>query len=165
MNGVVEGMDILIEGGPSRGRKLLRLPRVFDRPVTLPCMEVTEGKPLIGSVDAELGIFVELRPNSDTSDVIAFLVGKVIADRVLLIPGRIGKVGTGSELVWFSGGGIDLRFAEAEAVIVAPLSALIMFIDIFRRKPHLPGLADVLATMRGVSRRFDWIGETFSASV
>lgn len=40
-------------------------------------------------------------------------------------------------------------FADADAVMVVPLSDFSLFIDIFRRKPHLPDLADVLAVMPG----------------
>jgi hypothetical protein len=154
MKGDIEGIEMLIEGGPSTGRKLLLLPRIIDDLLALLCIKFADGRLAMGIVDAELGNLVIGWPNSLTSDPMAFLVGSVMADLVEVTPGRGVNKGTGSELVWFSGGGMSLRFAEAEAVRLGPLSALSLFIDIFRRKPHLPDLVDALASILGAFSRF-----------
>lgn len=152
MKGEVEGIAILIEGGPSTGKKLLLSPRLAENPPVPPNIELEGGSPdngaPRGSVEGETGILDW--PNSLMSPPSALRVGKVMADREMLILGRMAEGGPISDTVCNNGGGSDFRLAEAEAASVAfstfsDLSPLSRFIDILRKNPHLPVLVEVLA--------------------
>jgi hypothetical protein len=147
MKGDVEGIAMLMEGGPSTGRKLLLFPRFAEKPPVLPNIEAAEGRLEMGAPSGKVvGEVKTPWPNSDVSPSKTRRVGNVIAERVMLILGRAASGGPMSDAEWSKGGGSDMRLAEAEAAKVALscLSPLSRFIDIFRKKPHLPPLFDVL---------------------
>jgi hypothetical protein len=91
MNGEVGGMAMLIDGGVSTGKKLLRFPLLGRLPPVPSKIDPLEGRVLRGDakgkVDAEEGILD--CPNSLISDSIVLRVGSVIAVRDMLILGRI----------------------------------------------------------------------------
>ena len=151
MNGDAEGIAMLIKGGPSTGKKLRLFPRFCDVTAFVAKMDEDDGsafRPPRGSVDAEVGILAS--PNSPIVGVAAMPVvrnvGSVMADLVTLILGRSGWAGPMSELECIKGGGSECKLADAEAASVAlsGLSAFNRFIDILRKKPHLPVLVEVL---------------------
>lgn len=178
INGEADGIAILMEGGPSTGRKLRLFPRVFEAKLVgakIEELDETELSPPSGSVEAEEGIMVS--PNSPKNEEFAGtapavrIVGSVMADRVTLILGRTGCGGPMSELVWIRGGGSECRLADAEAAIevFSALSDLRRFMDILRRKPHLPVFVDVLggkpADREGAGGDISWSLLLLSAGV
>lgn len=158
MNGEVDGMEMLIDGTSSTGKKLLGLP-FFTPELALARGELLDGSPAdMGIVDDD-GVNVDW-PNSVASLIPAFLTGKVIADRLTLMIGRIGA-GPTSECACTNGGGMVLRLAEADEASDDALflsDDLSRCIDIFRRNPHFPVFDDELAV-----RRLDGPGEGVSS--
>lgn len=105
------------------------------------------GSPFNGKV-AELTRFDDL-PNSSIPTELPFRLGRVNADMAGRSTGR-SKACNGSDNVWDMGGGISLTLEAAELERVVVLSEdRSLFIDILRKKPHLPFLVPVAAGSDG----------------